>query len=311
MADDKETSSKIISEEALDTLLAQWAEAELEPPVGFHERTMERLRQEQLAAPETKKNRNVISLFVKKKKWMSAAAAAVLVLCCIPVVQAQFGTDVTQSVNDELTVQQKQIESVADGTETAAVEPEVQDSNGQQKAYKEPANQTAQQASTNTETAPQPSQQQAEQESVGIVQATSSFSDSSQNVDAAGEEQTPSALSADPDDGIATYSLDDGLAAVDNGLEKGLQAGRSVTESLEQLQQQAQFYQEALDDVMDTMEALQKDLDDYDEKLKNDPENPELQAKVKELQQQMDTLKREVEELQSLVDEAKAKLSKS
>ena len=62
---------------------------------------------------------------------------------------------------------------------------------------------------------------------------------------------------------------------------------------------------------MDTMEALQKDLDDYDEKLKNDPENPELQAKVKELQQQMDTLKREVEELQSLVDEAKAKLSKS
>ena len=302
MADDKETSSKIISEEALDTLLAQWAEAELEPPVGFHERTMERLQQEQLAAPETKKNRNVISLFVKKKKWMSAAAAAVLVLCCIPVVQAQFGNDVTHSVNDELTVQQKQIESVADGTETAAVEPEAQDSNGQQKAYKEPANQTAQQASTNTETAPQPSQQQAEQESVGIVQAISSFSDSSQNVDAAGEEQTPSALSADPDDG---------LAAVDNGLEKGLQAGRSVTESLEQLQQQAQFYQEALDDVMDTMEALQKDLDDYDEKLKNDPENPELQAKVKELQQQMDTLKREVEELQSLVDEAKAKLSKS
>lgn len=302
MADDKETSSKIISEEALDTLLAQWAEAELEPPVGFHERTMERLQQEQLAAPETKKNRNVISLFVKKKKWMSAAAAAVLVLCCIPVVQAQFGNDVTQSVNDELTVQQKQIESVADGTETAAVEPEAQDSNGQQKAYKEPANQTAQQASTNTETAPQPSQQQAEQESVGIVQAISSFSGSSQNVDAAGEEQTPSALSADPDDG---------LAAVDNGLEKGLQAGRSVTESLEQLQQQAQFYQEALDDVMDTMEALQKDLDDYDEKLKNDPENPELQAKVKELQQQMDTLKREVEELQSLVDEAKAKLSKS
>ena len=263
MADDKETSSKIISEEALDTLLAQWAEAELEPPVGFHERTMERLQQEQLAAPETKKNRNVISLFVKKKKWMSAAAAAVLVLCCIPVVQAQFGNDVTQSVNDELTVQQKQIESVADGTETAAVEPEAQDSNGQQKAYKEPANQTAQQASTNTETAPQPSQQQAEQESVGIVQAISSFSDSSQNVDAAGEEQTPSALSADPDDG---------LAAVDNGLEKGLQAGRSVTESLEQLQQQAQFYQEALDDVMYTMEALQKDLDDYDEKLKNDPE---------------------------------------
>ena len=134
MADDKETSSKIISEEALDTLLAQWAEAELEPPVGFHERTMERLQQEQLAAPETKKNRNVISLFVKKKKWMSAAAAAVLVLCCIPVVQAQFGNDVTQSVNDELTVQQKQIESVADGTETAAVEPEAQDSNGQQKA---------------------------------------------------------------------------------------------------------------------------------------------------------------------------------
>ena len=82
MADDKETSSKPVNDEALDALLAQWAEAELEPPVGFHERTMERLRQEQRTASENKKKRNVISLFVKKKKWMSAAAAAVLVLCC-------------------------------------------------------------------------------------------------------------------------------------------------------------------------------------------------------------------------------------
>lgn len=130
MADDKETSSKPVNEEALDALLAQWAEAELEPPVGFHERLMERLRQEQQTASENKKKHSVISLFVKRKKWMSAAAAAVLVLCCIPVVQAQFGHDITQSVPDAQMAQQKQADNAAASEALESSETAVQDSNG-------------------------------------------------------------------------------------------------------------------------------------------------------------------------------------
>ena len=306
MADDKEISSKPVNDEALDALLAQWAEAELEPPVGFHERTMERLRQEQRTASENKKKRNVISLFVKKKKWMSAAAAAVLVLCCIPVVQAQFGHDVTQSANDGLMTQQKQIDDTmaAEGMESS--EAVAQDRSAQQEASAEQTDKAKKMVPVKSE-AQQP-QQQTVQEPLGANQAETVFSDSNDGFHV-GATQTPSATSADPDDGIAAYSLEEGLEMADNALEKGMQTNRNVTESLEQLQKQAQFYQEALDDVMDTMEDLQKELDSYDEKLKSDPENPELQAKVKELQQQMDTLKKELEELQSLVDEARAKLA--
>ena len=151
-------------------------------------------------------------------------------------------------------------------------------------------------------------QQQTVQEPLGANQAETVFSDSNDGFHVAAT-QTPSATSADPDDGIAAYSLEEGLEMADNALEKGMQASRNVTESLEQLQKQAQFYQEALDDVMDTMEDLQKELDSYDEKLKSDPENPELQAKGERVAAANGHTKKELEELQSLVDEARAKLA--
>ena len=47
MQNDKKNKRAQITDEALDEMLAQWAEAEIEPPADFHARTMERLRKEQ------------------------------------------------------------------------------------------------------------------------------------------------------------------------------------------------------------------------------------------------------------------------
>ena len=44
MSDDKKKREEAVGEDALDVLLARWAEAEIEPPAGFHEQTMGRLR---------------------------------------------------------------------------------------------------------------------------------------------------------------------------------------------------------------------------------------------------------------------------
>lgn len=40
MPEEKKNNLSQISDEALDALLAQWAEAEIAPPAGFHEKTM-------------------------------------------------------------------------------------------------------------------------------------------------------------------------------------------------------------------------------------------------------------------------------
>ena len=117
MPEEKKNNLGQISDEALDALLAQWAEAEIAPPAGFHEKTMERLRS--LETTEKKQNGKLISLFAGRKKWMSAAAAAVLVLCCIPVVQGQLGGTGDQPVIDTLpgqttVVEQKAAEEAAE-----------------------------------------------------------------------------------------------------------------------------------------------------------------------------------------------------
>ena len=111
MPEEKKNNLGQISDEALDALLAQWAEAEIAPPAGFHEKTMERLRS--LETIEKKQNGKLISLFAGRKKWMSAAAAAVLVLCCIPVVQGQLGGTGDQPVIDTLPGQTTMVEQKA------------------------------------------------------------------------------------------------------------------------------------------------------------------------------------------------------
>ncbi len=103
-----------VSDAELNALLAEWAEAEIEPPAGFHEQTMNRLRAE---VQPVKKN-NVISLFAKNRRWTSIAAAAVLVLFCVPVVQGQLGQNPTDKVMD---TQQMQVAQNSDTADTNSV----------------------------------------------------------------------------------------------------------------------------------------------------------------------------------------------
>lgn len=146
MPEEKKNNLGQISDEALDALLAQWAEAEIAPPAGFHEKTMERLRS--LETTEKKQNGKLISLFAGRKKWMSAAAAAVLVLCCIPVVQGQLGGTGDQPVIDTLPGQTTMVEQKA---AEEAMEAEVQqDASVPNKAVTQAKQQTPQ--TTNTDT---------------------------------------------------------------------------------------------------------------------------------------------------------------
>ena len=95
-----------VSDAQLDALLAEWAEAEIEPPAGFHAQTMKRLREE----VQPKKKNYVITLFAGYKRWTSIAAAAVLMLFCVQVVQGQLSGDASsQARNADMAAQQMQV----------------------------------------------------------------------------------------------------------------------------------------------------------------------------------------------------------
>ena len=83
-----------LTEEELDSMLAQWADTELDVPEGFHESVMMRLRAEESKQTQTvqalQQKGKIVSLaerFANKKVWVSTIAAAALVVCCLPVLQ--------------------------------------------------------------------------------------------------------------------------------------------------------------------------------------------------------------------------------
>ena len=83
-----------LTEEELDSMLAQWADTELDVPEGFHESVMMRLRAEESKQTQTvqalQQKGKIVSLaerFADKKVWISTIAAAALVVCCLPVLQ--------------------------------------------------------------------------------------------------------------------------------------------------------------------------------------------------------------------------------
>lgn len=83
-----------LAEEELDSMLAQWADTELDVPEGFHESVMMRLRAEESKQTQTvqalQQKGKIVSLaerFANKKVWISTIAAAALVVCCLPVLQ--------------------------------------------------------------------------------------------------------------------------------------------------------------------------------------------------------------------------------
>ena len=83
-----------LTEEELGSMLAQWADTELDVPEGFHESVMMRLRAEESKQTQTvqalQQKGKIVSLaerFANKKVWISTIAAAALVVCCLPVLQ--------------------------------------------------------------------------------------------------------------------------------------------------------------------------------------------------------------------------------
>ena len=84
-----------LTDEELDSMLAKWADTEIDVPEGFHESVMMRLRAEEdrkptQAAQVPQQKGKMVSLaerFANKKAWLSTIAAAALVLCCLPVLQ--------------------------------------------------------------------------------------------------------------------------------------------------------------------------------------------------------------------------------
>lgn len=83
-----------LTEEELDSMLAQWADTKLDVPEGFHESVMMRLRAEESKQTQTvqalQQKGKIVSLaerFANKKVWISTIAAAALVVCCLPVLQ--------------------------------------------------------------------------------------------------------------------------------------------------------------------------------------------------------------------------------
>lgn len=307
MQENRKNNNAQITDEALDAMLAQWAEAEIEPPADFHARTMERLRREQQKIEESKakqQKNNVIPFFARKKKWMSAAAAAVLVLCCIPVVQAQMGGSDRNPAYDALPGQTR---IASDNDVTTEYSNTVEDNTAEQKSdlKKGIFSSKADKVKNDTES------QQAAGDSVSkggdVIQQSPVNTDKTVKADNTNMQQPnvletpqPAALEGNEQPAaIAAFNLED------EDLSDSKQV-RNVDEALQQTADKVASYKDALTELTLKLEEVQKDLEEADAKLQAEPDNAELKKEVKDLQDHIDTLKKEIEQMKKLIEEAKA-----
>lgn len=304
MPEEKKNNLGQISDEALDALLAQWAEAEIAPPAGFHEKTMERLRS--LETTEKKQNGKLISLFAGRKKWMSAAAAAVLVLCCIPVVQGQLGGTGDQPVIDTLPGQTTMVEQKA---AEEAMEAEVQqDVSVPNQAVTQAKQQTPQ--TTNTDTSANTNQVQ--EQPVQQPTAEDTALDQNQQVQGVAAENTDTVANDTDVDAqpITAYSMDEEQPVV-SGVLQTTKTERGVTATAEQLQEDLTCYEDAIAVLTDNIETLQQKIAEYDAQLQNEPDNTELQKERDALKEELKVHQKEIENLEVLVEEVKEKLQQA
>ena len=305
MQNDKKNKSAQITDEALDEMLAQWAEAEIEPPADFHARTMERLRKEQQKTEKkaVKRKENVVPFFARSKKWISAAAAAVLVLCCIPVVQAQMGDNNHNVAYDALPNQAQVASNNDSNAEDSNI---VANHNAEQKdsLKNDKDSSNAEKAQNDAVT------QQAAGDKIskgGDVTQQNPVQTGSVNAaqpEVAAEPQ-PAATDENSDGqlpAVAAFSLEDEPT---DTAQNGKQV-RDVNDNLQQVADKVASYEDALTELTTKLEEVQKELEKADAKLKAEPENTELQENVKDLQEHIDTLKKEIEQMKKLIEEAKA-----
>lgn len=285
------------SDEALDALLAQWAETEIEPPADFHQNVMSRLRQETVK-PAGRQN-NVIPLFVAHKKWV--AAAAVVALCCIPVLHGLPGSK-SEEPQAELAMA---TESLYDSHEAAPAESDnllveapatdVQ-SNPEEKA---PAGGILSQVTqkiggTKKDTAPAEKQQVivAPADTASPIQIAATRGAAAPEPAAEQEEAaTPMMAAAGPEDGIAVMSVEE---------DENAQPEQNVSVA----PMNADTYRRALEDLQQQLNDGQAALEATLKLLEQDPENSDLKKLATDQTQVVNTLKKEVERMQKLLDEA-------
>ncbi len=304
MPEEKKNNLGQISDEALDALLAQWAEAEIAPPAGFHEKTMERLRS--LETTEKKQNGKLISLFAGRKKWMSAAAAAVLVLCCIPVVQGQLGGTGDQPMIDTLPGQTTMVEQkAAEEATEAEVQQDVSVPNQAVTQAKQQAPQT-----TNTDTSANTNQVQEQPVQQPTAEDTAPVQNQQpQNMTVEDTDTVASDADANAQP-IAAYSMDEEQPAV-SGVLQTTKTERGVTATAEQLQEDLTCYEDAIAVLTDNIETLQQKIAEYDAQLQNEPDNTELQKELDALKEELKVHQKEIENLEGLVEEVKEKLQQA
>lgn len=305
MQNDKKNKSAQITDEALDEMLAQWAEAEIEPPADFHARTMERLRKEQQKTEKkaVKRKENVVPFFARSKKWMSAAAAAVLVLCCIPVVQAQMGDNNHNAAYDALPNQAQVASNNESNAEDSSI---VANHNAEQKESLKNDKDSSNAEKVQNDAVPQQAAGDKISKGGDVTQQnpvqTGSVNAAQPEVAA---EPQPAATDENSDGqlpAIAAFNLED--ESVDTA-QNGKQV-RDVNDNLQQVADKVASYEDALTELTTKLEEVQKELEKADAKLKAEPENTELQENVKDLQEHIDTLKKEIEQMKKLIEEAKA-----
>lgn len=88
-----------MEDKELDQLLKQWAQEEIEVPLGFHEQTMARIRKE--AKPKA------------WRKWGVSVAAAAVVLLCVPLAVEQLQGTGADGKDTTVSLAQVQLESAA------------------------------------------------------------------------------------------------------------------------------------------------------------------------------------------------------
>ena len=293
MLDDREKNGQV-SDAELDALLAKWAEAEMEPPARFHEQTMARLRAEVQAEQSHKK---VVSIFSKKKQWMSIAAAAVLVLCCIPVVQAQFGSNMTNPAYEIAESRKAEgADSVASvritEQEKLSAESVAEDASDEKTMAQNLPNQnkTRNTDSNTTDDA----NAAAGTPNVEQSQADISFAQSENDTDeAAYHEDSQASSDGSQAPAVAMFRLD--------GPESAAVQGRMIEETAEERQAKAQSYQQALEKLRKQLQEAEELLEEYEKKFQAEPDNTELPDQMEELRDNMNTLQKEIKELEALV----------
>ncbi|MBR5319021.1 MAG: hypothetical protein IKU46_05440 [Peptococcaceae bacterium] len=286
MLDDSYKNGQV-SDAELDALLAKWAEEEIEPPAGFHEQTMKRLRAEQILQVQPMKKNTIITLFAKQRRWTSIAAAAVLMLFCVPMVQGQFGSDATESISQ----QQMQVDRSTEGKAETDITADSSSRSGASDGAASASmgkNQPVSPAQTEQSAGAAPDSNVLNKDAVMRAVAITE----SENTGAGNDNIAVAQMPMEGEDVplVAAFSLEDGENAADNS------RTRMAPEPQEEFSCAA-----GEDETLETLEQKLNDLQDmmaqYQAQLEENPDDTNLQELVKEQQKAMEELKKKIEEM--------------